>query len=69
MVQTYKESSLEQKRSLLCLIYPLGLHWEENGYLNTQISPEYKQIMALNGPTISFGSPKGNRTPVSRMKT
>ena len=66
---TYINSSLQQKKTLLCSIYPQGMHWEGKAYSNTKISQFYTAILDLQNDSISFGSAKGNRTPVTRMKT
>jgi site-specific DNA recombinase len=57
IANTYAESSLEQKRVLLCSIYPSGLQWSKNSYLNTQISPIYTCISDLNKEVVCFGGP------------
>ena len=67
--ETYKNSNLDQVRALMCSIFPSGLQWNYSGYSNTHISPFYKGIMAMKDGGVSFGSPKGIRTPVTRMKT
>lgn len=56
LTQTYIDSTLEQKRILLCSIYPSGLHWGENGYSNTQISKFYRSILGIQTDSIPFGS-------------
>ena len=66
--QTYLESSLEQKRVLLCSIFPSGLQWSENRYSNTQISPFLSAMLDLNKESVSFGSPAGSWTPFLRLK-
>jgi len=57
LAQTYQESTLEQKKILLCSIFPSGLRWDYTGYSNTQISLFYQGILDLQGDSISFGSP------------
>jgi DNA invertase Pin-like site-specific DNA recombinase len=54
--QTYLESSLRQKRALLCSIYPSGLVWGENGYSNTVISQYWSAILDISDIKLSFGS-------------
>lgn len=56
LTQTYIDSTLEQKRILLCSIYPSGMHWGENGYSNTQISKFYRSILGIQTDCIPFGS-------------
>lgn len=60
--QTYIDSDLEQKRILLCSIYPSGLLWSGNGYSNTQISPFYTSILDVLNNHVPFGSADGIRT-------
>ena len=55
ITQTYLESSLQQKRVLLCSIFPSGLHWDGKAYLNTVISEFYTPIMALQKVPVQFG--------------
>ncbi len=62
--ETYENAELGQKKMLLCSIFPQGLQFEQNAYSNTPISKFYKAILDLQNDFISFGSPKGNRTPV-----
>lgn len=57
---TYSESSLQQIRMLVCSIFPSGMRWGENGYLNTPISPFYSRIRDLNFDAFAIGSPTGN---------
>ena len=57
VTQTYKDSSLEQKRVLVCSIFPSGLHWNGNSYLNTKISQFYNAILDLLKPVVAFGTP------------
>lgn len=56
LTQTYMDSTLEQKRILLCSIYPSGLHWGENAYSNTHISNFYRSILGIQTDSIPFGS-------------
>jgi DNA invertase Pin-like site-specific DNA recombinase len=44
LAKTYLNSDLQQKRMLLCSIFPSGLVWNYPGYLNTVINPCYKVI-------------------------
>ena len=57
ITQTFVESDLTGKRSLLCSIYPSGLHWDGNAYLNTVISPFYSAILDLKNPSVLNGTP------------
>lgn len=66
--QTYIDSDLQEKRVLLCSIYPSGLQWSGNGYSNTQISPFYFSILDVQNNNVPFGSPKGSRTLLTRLK-
>ncbi len=68
LTQTYIDSSLEQKRTLLCSIYPSGMHWGENGYSNTEISKFYTCILDIQLSSIPFGSATGTRTRVTTLK-
>lgn len=52
---TYAGSSLQQKRMLLCSIFPSGLVWGYPGYLNTQFSPYYQVMRNTNDESIKFG--------------
>ncbi len=60
--KTYIDSELQEKRVLLCSIYPSGLQWGENGYSNTQISPFYTSILDIQLNHVPFGSADGIRT-------
>jgi len=62
--EAYETADLYQKKTLMCSIFPQGLHFRENAYSNTPISKFYSAILDLQNDFISFGSPKGNRTPV-----
>ncbi len=59
IVETYADSNLQQKRVLLCSIYPNGLRWNGNSYLNTKISEFYNAIMALRERVVLFGTEGG----------
>ena len=41
LAKTYQNSNLQQKRMLLCSIFPSGLVWNYPGYLNTEVNPCY----------------------------
>ena len=62
LTQTYLDADLQQKRTLLCSIFPAGLVWDENYYSNTQISQCYSAILDIEDIRISFGRPPGTRT-------
>jgi hypothetical protein len=49
------EPDIEQKRVLLCSIFPSGLVWSANGYSNTVISTYYKAIRDFSFASNSFG--------------
>ncbi len=55
LAKTYQDSDLQQKRMLLCSIFPSGLVWNYPGYLNTEINPCYKIILNINYDTIRNG--------------
>lgn len=57
--ETYDNSELPQIRMLLCSIYPSGMRWGENGYLNTGISPFYSGILEIQSGSKSIGAPRG----------
>ncbi|HSX42047.1 MAG TPA: recombinase family protein [Candidatus Saccharimonadales bacterium] len=57
LAQTYTESSLEQKRVMLCSIFPVGVPWGYPGYSNTQIHDVYTCCLELNSNDVSFGGP------------
>ena len=65
---TYAESNLEQKRVLLCSIFPQGLHWSYPGYSNTEISPFYKAILDIEDKGVQNGAPEGIRTPDTQLR-
>ncbi len=62
LAETYKESSLEQKRVLLCSIFPIGVPWAYPGYSNTKIHDCYSCCLPLNGKDATFGGPRRIRT-------
>lgn len=66
--KTYLEATLDQKRMLLCSIYPSGMPFGQNGYSNTQISAFYSGILALQGKGVSFGALERIRTPNARSE-
>jgi endogenous inhibitor of DNA gyrase (YacG/DUF329 family) len=54
VTRTFEESTLQQKRMLLCSIFPSGLHWNGSTYLNTQISVFYTELLRLNKQGVVF---------------
>ncbi len=62
LAKTYEESTLDQKKVLLCSINPQGLVWDYKGYSNTPISPFYQSILNLQKKSVSFGAEGGTRT-------
>lgn len=68
LTQTYVDSSLEQKRVLLCSIYPKGLVWGQKGYSHTEISQFYTALLGVQTECTPFGSLTGNRTPIAAVK-
>lgn len=62
LVKTYTEADLNEKRVLMCSIYPSGLRWNGFGYSNTQINDCYSSILDLQGSSVPFGSADGIRT-------
>ena len=61
--ETYKNAPLEQKRVLMCSIFPKGLQWSYPGYSNTQISPFYRCFLDYQSGSVSFGAGQGTLTP------
>lgn len=55
LAKTYQKSDLQQRRMLLCSIFPQGLVWNYPGYLNTEINPCYKSILNINYDTVLDG--------------
>ena len=53
--KTYINSDLQQKRMLLCSIFPSGLVWNYPGYLNTHISPCFKVMSDINSLAVTLG--------------
>ncbi|MDE2589140.1 MAG: recombinase family protein, partial [Patescibacteria group bacterium] len=45
LARTYLESTLEQKKVLLCSTMPLGAFWTYPGLSNTQLSPYFQAIL------------------------
>lgn len=49
---TYDESNLEQKKILLCSIFPSGVPWYYPGYSNTKISPYHQTILEFQNSQV-----------------
>ena len=62
LVKTYTNSNLEQKRMLLCSIFPSGLVWSYPGYLNNTISPCYSQLLDISNVPVCDGRGCETRT-------
>lgn len=54
--QTYQNAPLEQKRVLMCSIFPKGLQWSYPGYSNTEISPFYKCFLDYQSGSVNHGA-------------
>ncbi len=59
ITETYLKSDLKQKRTLMCSIYPNGLPWDGNDYLNTEISPFWTALLAFQRKPVLLGTPRG----------
>ncbi len=68
--QTYgnEAATLDEKRTLLCSIFPSGLVWDGKAYSNTLIDSSYKLVQTFKGDKGTIGSAKGSRTPLSSVK-
>jgi site-specific DNA recombinase len=62
LTKTYEDSTLQQKRMLLCSIFPSGLVWSYPGYLNTQISPIFQSIWQFPDQPVRYGRGDWTRT-------
>lgn len=60
LAKTFDEGELEEKRVLLCSIFPSGMVWSYPGYSNTKNSPFYQAIFAIQNDQDAFGGPGGN---------
>ncbi len=56
LAATYQNAPLEQKRVLMCSIFPKGLQWSYPGYSNTQISPFYRCFLDYQNGTVAIGA-------------
>ena len=54
--ETYEKSDLDQKKVLLCSIFPAGVRWGENGYSNTETSPYWSALLELENEDDQFGA-------------
>lgn len=63
LAQTYTESSLEQKRILLCSIFPVGVPWVYPGLSHTKIHDCYTCCNTIVKNDAKYGGPKETRTP------
>ncbi len=68
LAKTYANSDLQQKRMLMCSLFPSGLVWNYPGYVNTQISTCFQSICEPNNLTVNFGWGGGIRTPECRRQ-
>lgn len=57
--KTFDEGDLEQKRTLMCSIFPVGLAWSFPGYSNTKISPFFLGILGLQRKNVSTSAVDG----------
>ena len=55
LAKTFANSDLQQKRMILCSIFPSGLVWNYPGYLNTQVSACFKFMQNINAETVQHG--------------
>lgn len=60
--KTYKNSTLDQIRVLMCSIFPSGLVWDYPGYSNTKKSPFYQAFLDAEHGGVIYGGPDRNRT-------
>ena len=66
--KTYYESTLQQKKSLLCSIVASGLLWGYPGFSNTKLSNMYQSILDFPTLGVPWGAGNGNRTRVSSLE-
>lgn len=57
VTETYSNTGLKQKRTLMCSIYPQGLKWDGNAYLNSEISPFWTGLLAFQRKPVLLGTP------------
>jgi site-specific DNA recombinase len=56
LAATYKYLPLEQKRVLMCSMFPSGLVWGYPGYLNCNISPFYSAFLDIQDGGVLIGA-------------
>lgn len=59
VAETFAESKLKQVRVLLCSIFPGGMPYGRNGFVNTSISPFYQAILDVQHTGIPSGGEGG----------
>ena len=59
LASTFNSGDLEQKRVLLCSIFPSGMQWSYPGYSNTKISPFFLGILGLQTNKVCFSAVDG----------
>lgn len=62
LAKTYTDSDLQQKRMILCSIFPSGLVWNYPGYLNTPISACFQFIQNIKPEAVTLGRSARTRT-------
>jgi site-specific DNA recombinase len=62
VAETFANSHLKQVRVLLCSIFPAGMPYGRNGFVNTPLSPFYQAILAAPDTSIPSGGEAGIRT-------
>ena len=58
--ETYRNSSLSERRVLIVSIAPKGLHWQYNGYSKHEIGSLYQAILDIEKTHFAFGDPSAN---------
>ncbi len=56
ITQTYLDSSLSEKRTLVSSIYPQGMAWGGKSLLNSPMSPFFSSILGLQQEPVNFGT-------------
>lgn len=62
LADTFGDSSLEQKKILVCSIFPSGVPWSQKGLSNTKMSPYFSGILGIEDDNVQFGGPYRDRT-------
>lgn len=62
VAKTFETSDLKQVRVLLCSIFPGGMPYGRNGFVNTPLSPFYQAILDIQHTSIPSGGEAGIRT-------